>query len=49
MADHEQSAPAATRFPSVPQADVPKGRDGKHKQIIRQLLAISRSWTPAQP
>jgi hypothetical protein len=26
------------RFASVLQADVPKGRDGKHKQIITQLL-----------
>jgi len=27
------------RFASVLQADVPKGRDGKHKQIITQLLS----------
>ena len=27
------------RFESVLQAEVPKGRDGKHKQIISQLLA----------
>ena len=27
------------RFASVSQADVPKGRDGKHKQIITQLLS----------
>ena len=26
------------RFESIRQADVPKGRDGKHKQIIAQLL-----------
>jgi hypothetical protein len=26
------------RFESVLQVDVPKGRDGKHKQIITQLL-----------
>ena len=26
------------KFESVLQADVPKGRDGKHKQIITQLL-----------
>ncbi len=25
-------------FPSVLQVDVPKGRDGKHKQIVDQLL-----------
>jgi hypothetical protein len=27
-----------TRFESVLQVDVPKGRDGKHKQIILRLL-----------
>ena len=27
------------RFQSVLQADVPKGRDGKHKEIISQLLS----------
>lgn len=26
------------RFQSIPQGDVPKGRDGKHKQIVTQLL-----------
>jgi len=26
------------QFESIRQADVPKGRDGKHKQIILQLL-----------
>lgn len=26
------------RFESVQQVDVPKGRDGKHKQIIQQLF-----------
>ena len=27
------------RFKSILQADVPKGRDGKHKRIITQLLS----------
>ena len=27
------------KFKAVPQSDVPKGRDGKHKQIINQLLS----------
>jgi hypothetical protein len=27
-----------TRFESILQIDVPKGRDGKHKQIISELL-----------
>ncbi|HKO19206.1 MAG TPA: hypothetical protein VJU82_10005 [Acidobacteriaceae bacterium] len=28
----------AERFESIPQRDVPKGRDGKHKHIIVELL-----------
>lgn len=31
--------PDSMRFESVLQVDVPKGRDGKHKQIITQLLS----------
>jgi hypothetical protein len=31
-------SPPLMRFTSVLQTDVPKGRDGKHKQIITQLL-----------
>ena len=27
-----------TRFESILQVDVPKGRDGKHKEIVTQLL-----------
>jgi hypothetical protein len=34
-----QYIPSAMRFKSVLQADVPKGRDGKHKSIITQLLS----------
>ena len=26
------------RFESIPQGDVPKGRDGKHKHIVLELL-----------
>lgn len=26
------------RFQSVPQVDVPKGRDGKHKKIVLELM-----------
>jgi len=33
----QQKAPM--RFESVRQSDVPKGRDGKHKTIIEQLLS----------
>jgi len=34
-----QHIPSVMRFKSVLQADVPKGRDGKHKLIITQLLS----------
>jgi hypothetical protein len=30
---------ATNGFKSIPQEDVPKGRDGKHKRIITRLLA----------
>ena len=30
---------APMRFESMRQADVPKGRDGKHKKIVQQLLS----------
>jgi hypothetical protein len=30
---------SSRKFESILQADVPKGRDGKHKQIITELLA----------
>jgi hypothetical protein len=38
MKDDQQSS-SPMRFKSVLQADVPKGRDGKHKQIVTQLLS----------
>jgi hypothetical protein len=34
------------KFESVLQVDVPKGRDGKHKQIISQLLSDIAQLTP---
>jgi hypothetical protein len=37
--DNNGSQAEPMRFSSVLQADVPKGRDGKHKQIILQLLS----------
>jgi hypothetical protein len=37
MGDGEVVA-GSMKFESVLQVDVPKGRDGKHKQIIQQLL-----------
>jgi hypothetical protein len=37
MSDGEAIFPSV-KFESILQADVPKGRDGKHKQIIQRLL-----------
>lgn len=34
------------KFESVLQVDVPKGRDGKHKQIIMRLLSDIAQLTP---
>lgn len=31
--------PSSMNFQSILQDDVPKGRDGKHKQIVTQLLS----------
>jgi hypothetical protein len=38
MDDNENVPQPAMRFNSISQVDVPKGRDGKHKKIITQLL-----------
>ena len=37
MESNDHSA-LGRRFESIAQVDVPKGRDGKHKQIILELL-----------
>lgn len=39
MDSTEETSPDGMRFKSILQADVPKGRDGKHKAIITQLLS----------
>jgi hypothetical protein len=38
MDEKENIPPAVMRFGSILQGDVPRGRDGKHKKIITQLL-----------
>jgi hypothetical protein len=38
MKNEDKANSSPMRFTSVLQADVPKGRDGKHKQIILRLL-----------
>lgn len=34
----EKTDPTVMNFPSIRQVDVPKGREGKHKKIVSQLL-----------
>ena len=46
MSSDGKSIPEAMKFESVLQVDVPKGRDGKHKQIIIQLLGDIAQLTP---
>lgn len=38
MEDDERYKSGGAEFESISQSDVPKGRDGKHKQIILRLL-----------
>ena len=38
MASTPQPKRPPMRFESILQANVPKGRDGKHKQIVEELL-----------
>ena len=35
-----------SKFESILQADVPKGRDGKHKEIVTQLLSDIARLSP---
>jgi hypothetical protein len=39
MATNSDSNPAGMKFESILQLNVPKGRDGKHKQIVTRLLS----------
>lgn len=39
MATNAESNNALPRFESILQLDVPKGRDGKHKRIVMDLLS----------
>jgi len=39
MATNSDSNPPSMKFDSILQLDVPKGRDGKHKKIVMQLLS----------
>lgn len=44
--ENNESTLNPMKFKSVRQVDVPKGRDGKHKQIITQLLSDIAQLTP---
>jgi hypothetical protein len=35
----EKTEPTAMNFASIRQVEVPKGREGKHKKIVSQLLS----------
>lgn len=39
MASQSEFNSLPMKFDAIRQADVPKGRDGKHKQIVTQLLS----------
>jgi len=39
MSTGNESPVSQTKFQSIQQVDVPKGRDGKHKLIVTQLLS----------
>jgi hypothetical protein len=39
MGTNSESSSAPMKFESILQLNVPKGRDGKHKQIVSQLLS----------
>jgi hypothetical protein len=39
MATNSETNNALPRFQSILQLDVPKGRDGKHKKIVLELLS----------
>jgi hypothetical protein len=46
MPESEKAVSPLMKFKSVRQADVPKGRDGKHKEIVTQLLSDIEQLAP---
>lgn len=44
MAEREAKIPM--KFQSILQQEIPKGRDGKHKQIVTQLLSDLEQLAP---
>jgi hypothetical protein len=47
MADFPDSTAESPNFESILQADVPKGRDGKHKAIVTKLLNDIQQLAPS--
>ena len=39
MSTNARTDAGPMKYQSIDQADVPKGRDGKHKQIVSQIIA----------
>jgi len=46
MAAKPETDAAPMKFESILQLDVPKGRDGKHKRIVTQLLSDIEQLVP---
>ena len=47
MADFSEPELQPMNFESIPQLEVPKGRDGKHKRIVTKLLNDIEHLNPA--
>ncbi len=45
MATNSDSSSGSMKFESILQLDVPKGRDGKHKKIVTDLLSDIQQLT----
>ena len=46
MATNSETNGAPMKFQAIQQLDVPKGRDGKHKKIVTQLLSDIEQLSP---
>lgn len=46
MATNAESDLAPMKYQSINQSDVPRGRDGKHKKIVTQLLSDLEQLEP---
>jgi len=47
MTDSPEHSPETMNFEAILQADVPKGRDGKHKAIVTKLINDIENLAPA--